>query len=112
MVAPQSRTLVRYQNMIARQPPTPLGCVVVLAHEASPANEGVQARSCDVRSCTPRRPPLAVNRGRGLFAITLLRSQALSREHASFPFLLPLEYLMALAESGGLGLPPARILVA
>ena len=40
MVAPQSRTLVRYQNMIARQPPTPLGCVVVLAHEASPANEG------------------------------------------------------------------------
>lgn len=40
MVAPQSRTLVRYRNMIARQPPTPLGCVVVLAHEASPANEG------------------------------------------------------------------------
>lgn len=40
MVAPQSRTLVRYRNMIARQPPTPLGCVVVLAHEASPANGG------------------------------------------------------------------------
>lgn len=40
MVAPQSRTLVRYRNMIARQPPTPLGCAVVLAHEASPANEG------------------------------------------------------------------------
>lgn len=40
MVAPQSRTLVRYRNMIARQPSTPLGCVVVLAHEASPANEG------------------------------------------------------------------------
>ena len=40
MVASQSRTLVRYRNMIARQPPTPLGCVVVLAHEASPANEG------------------------------------------------------------------------
>lgn len=40
MVAPQSRTLVRYRNMIARQPPTPLGCVVVLAHKASPANEG------------------------------------------------------------------------
>lgn len=40
MVAPQSRTLVRYRNMIARQPPTLLGCVVVLAHKASPANEG------------------------------------------------------------------------
>ena len=45
MVAPQSRTLVRYRNMIARQPPTLLGC--------APAS-----------------------------------------------FLLPLEYLMALAESG------------
>lgn len=43
MVAPQSRTLVRYRNMIARQPPTPLGCVVVLAHEASPANGGAGA---------------------------------------------------------------------
>ena len=40
MVAPQSRTLVRYRNMIARQLPTPLGCVVVLAHEASPADGG------------------------------------------------------------------------
>ncbi len=40
MVAQQSRTLVRYRNMIARQPPMPLGCVVVLAHEAGPANGG------------------------------------------------------------------------
>lgn len=40
MVAPQSRTLVRYRNMIARRAPLPCGCVVVLAHEASPANEG------------------------------------------------------------------------
>ena len=32
MVAPQSRTLVRYRTMIARQPPTPPGCALA-AHE-------------------------------------------------------------------------------
>ena len=84
MVAPQSRTLVRYRNMIARQPPTPLGCAPA-AHEQG--------------TCVRDGPS---------------RSQAHPREHTSTPvsLLLPLEYLMALAEGGVSGLPPARILVA
>lgn len=42
---------------------------------------------------------------------TLRRTRA-NTHSLPFSFLLPLEYLMALAESGGLGLLPARILVA
>ena len=110
MVASQSRTLVRYRNMIARRAPSPLGCALA-AHE-----QGTEA-------CSQR--PFAVNRGRRCVHDGPSRSQALPRErtfvsrspaaaallHAP-SFLLPLEYLMALAESRGLGLPPARILVA
>ena len=42
---------------------------------------------------------------------TLRRSRA-NTHPLPFPFLLPLEYLMALAESRASALPPARILVA
>lgn len=43
MVAPQSRTLVRYRNMIARQPPTPLGYAPAL--RTSRGDRGVFAKA-------------------------------------------------------------------
>ena len=72
MVAPQSRTLVRYRNMIARQPPTLLGCAPALR-----TNRGTGACS---------RRPLAVNRRReqgdgAVFAMTLRVSKC-SRANA------------------------------
>ena len=90
MVAPQSRTLVRYRDMIARRAPPP-------AHRVR-VNRGEQGRTGDG----------------GAFMMTLrtLRRTRANTHPLPFTFLLPLEYLMALAEGGASALPPARILVA